>query len=114
MQFHSVLNLSIPAAAAIPAETFVTATGALPTAGGNAFGVARAPSTAAGQLLPVDVLGTAIVLSGGAFAVGAALSSDINGNAIAQPGAAPNTVVARALQAATAAGQRIEVALIPN
>ncbi len=111
MQFHSVLNLSIAAAGAVVAETFVSQTGGVPAAGANVLGVARAPATAAGQLIPVDVLGTAIVASGGAFNVGDPLQCDVNGNAVV---VSTGKTVARALMAATAAGQRIEVILIPN
>ena len=57
----ALLTLSIPAAAALAAERFVTTAGAYPAAGANADGVTCTAATAAGELVPVDVVGTSIV-----------------------------------------------------
>ena len=111
-QFISLLALTLRAAAAgIAAETFVTHAGAVPAAGARVLGVTRAPTAAIGDAMTVDALGTAIVLSGAAIAQGAALEVDATGRAITR---AAGVTVASARMAATAAGQRIEVLLIPN
>lgn len=108
-----VLTVSLAAAAALSVEHFVTATGAVPTQGANVAGVA-ASAAATGDQTPVQMLGIAIVVSGGTFSAGAAVSTDATGAAIAVPGSAPNAVVGRALDASTASGQRVRIALIPN
>ena len=109
-QNHSVFSLSILAAAALSAFTFVTFKGATTGAGANAAGVARTDG-AIGDLVPVDILGTARVLSGAAVAAGDHLEVDASGRGITLNTGKP---VAVALEAASAAGQVIEVALIPN
>lgn len=109
-QNHSVFALSIAATAAITALTFVTFAGATAAAAGNAAGVARTAG-AIGDLVPVDILGTAQVTVGAAVTLGAHLEVDASGYGVPL---AAGKAVAVALQAASAAGQVIEVALIPN
>jgi len=109
-QSHSVLVLSIVAAAAITANTFITAGGAVATAAGNAFGVARSDA-AIGALVPTDVLGTAQVTASAAIAKGASIEVAANGQAVTK---SAGKTVAIALEAAAAAGAVIEVYLIPN
>lgn len=109
-QFNSLLALPKIASGVIAAERFVTHAGAQAGAAANTFGVARS-SAAVGDAFPVDVVGTAIVEVGAAVANGAAIETDANGRGITRTS---GPTVARALQAATAAGQRIEVLLIPN
>lgn len=106
----SLLSLSVLATAALTAERFVTATGAVPAALGNAIGVANADA-AIGELTPVDVLGTTIVIAEAAVAVGAALEVGAAGGARTKT---TGVTVARALQAAAAANDRIEILLIAN
>lgn len=106
----SVLRLNVIATANITARRFVTVAGAVAGAGVNALGVAFYGDVS-GRSVPVDVLGTAIVESGTAVAKGAALQSDASGRAITKDAGA---TLGRALQAATAAGQFIEIVLIPN
>jgi len=65
-----------------------------------------------GDPAPVVAIGSAIVKSGAAFANHAELCSDAAGKARAYDGATYTEVVARALQAATAADQDIEVLLL--
>lgn len=110
MQSLSVLALTIIATATVTAERFITATGATATAGGNALGVTRSDGKA-GDALPVDVLGTAVVTAGGVIAQGALVEVGATGNAVAHD---EGVAVARALTAAAADGDRIEVFLIPN
>jgi hypothetical protein len=105
-----VLSIAIAATAAITAERFITATGAVATAAGNAIGVATT-GAAIGDQVNTDVLGTSVVMAGAAIAKGAAIEVGTAGKAVTK---ASGVTVARALQAATADGDRIEVALIPN
>lgn len=109
-QSHSVLTLSFKASAALSANTFVTATGAVATAAGNAVGVARSDA-ASGDLCPVDVLGTAKVIASAAISAGARVEVAAGGKAVTQ---SAGTTVGIALEAASAAGDVIEVLLIAN
>lgn len=104
------LTLTVTASVALTADRFVAHGGGLPGAGGNTLGVARSDA-AAGAAAPVDVLGTGVVEASAAIAAGAKIEALADGRAVTQ---SSGVTVARALQAATAAGQRIEVLLIPN
>lgn len=109
----SLLTLTVAAAGALAASRFVTQAGAYPAAGGKAHGVTRSKADAAGDLLPVDVIGTTIVETGAAVAFDADLMVDATGRVV------PLTVgskfgVARAMEAASAAGALIEVLLMPG
>lgn len=108
----SILTLTVFAAAAIAAERFITASGAYPTARQGAYGVTATSADAAGDAVPVDVLGTAVVTAGGVFAKDASLAVGANGKAVAAE--AGDVIVARAVQASTGDGARVEVFLIPN
>lgn len=108
----STLTLTVLAAGALAACRFVTQAGAYPAAGAKAFGVTRSSATI-GDLVPVDVQGTAIVEAGAAVTLDADLMVDATGRVV------PLTVgtkypVARAMQAASDAGDLIEVLLIPS
>ena len=109
----STLTLTATAAIALAACRFVTQAGAYPAAGAAAFGVTRSSAEAAGDLVPVDVQGTAIAEAGAAITLDAPLMVDATGRVV------PLTVgskspVGRAMQAATAAGQQIEILLVPS
>ena len=109
----STLTLTVTAAVALAACPFVTQAGAYPAAGAAAFGVTRSSAEAAGDLVPVDVQGTAIAEAGAAITLDAPLMVDATGRVV------PLTVgskspVGRAMQAATAAGQQIEILLVPS
>lgn len=108
-----LLTLTVVAAGALAANRFVTQAGAYPAAGGVGYGVTRTSASAAGDLVPVDVYGTAIVETGDAVAKDGALMVDSTGRVV------PLTVgskspVARAMEAAGAAGAFIEVMLVPS
>lgn len=105
-----LLTLTVVAAAALNAARFVTAGGAVPAANANVIGVTRT-SGGAGELVPVDALGTTMVEASAAIAAGAAVATTNDGRAVTH---STGAVVARALTAATGAGQLIEVLLIPN
>ena len=107
----SVLALTIPLTGTVAANRFVTALGAQTGADGNSIGVARS-SGVSGDKITVDLDGTAIVEAGAAITVGATIKSDASGRAI--PWATSGARVAIALEAATAAGQLVEVLLIDN
>ncbi len=108
-QMLSLLDQTETAVAAVIGARFVHA-GAHAVAAGRALGVSRADA-AIGQLFPVTVIGTAIVTAAAAIANGAAIEVGANGQAVTRSTGVP---VARALQAAAAAGDRIEVLLITN
>lgn len=106
-----LLTLPLLLTAAVTANRFVTPVGALAGADANTLGVARSDGAIAAQV-PVDVLGTAVVEAGAAVAAGDTVKSDSTGRAITW--ATSGAKVGLALQAATAAGQFIEVLLVPN
>ena len=120
-----IFSLSAVASTALLAERFVSQSGAgvsngvLTTiavkqtilAATPTVGVSR-QAAAIGDKVTVDVLGTSIVEVGAAITAGATVSSDTVGRAITWAVGAAK--VGMALQSATAAGQFIEVLLIPN
>ncbi|HMW55134.1 DUF2190 family protein [Accumulibacter sp.] len=110
-QSKSVLTLTVGASGTISAARFVTTGGAQAGADANTLGVA-VTSAVAGDKIPVDVLGTTTVEAGAAVSAGATVKADASGRAIAW--ATSGAKVGVALEAATAAGQFIEVLLIPN
>lgn len=110
----SVLNLSIKASAALVANRFVTAGGAYPSKGASAIGVTQTEA-ADGDYVAVDVLGTAVVEAGAAVAANAYVESDASGKAITQVVTTGGGIaVGVALEAASAAGDLIEVLLVSN
>lgn len=106
----SVLCLTRTAAATLAANRFVEVDGTYPTAGGAALGVTRS-SAESGDLIPVDVLGTTQVEAGGPVAVGP-VKADATGRALTHD--STNVKVGIALSSATAAGQMVEVLLLPT
>lgn len=109
-QSRSLLALSVLATAALTANTFITAGGAVATAAGTAFGVARS-NGAIGDLVPTDVLGTAQVIASAAIAKNAYVEVAAAGKAVTRTTGIP---VGIALEAAVNAGDVIEVYLIAN
>lgn len=104
----SLLTLPVLAVAALTGRRFVTATGSVAAAEGNAIGVARHDASI-GEACAVDVVGTAKVEAGGAISAGAAVEVGAGGKAVAVD---EGVTVARALEAAGADGDVIEVLLI--
>ena len=78
----STLTLTVTAAVALAACRFVTQAGAYPAAGAAAFGVTRSSAEAAGDLVPVDVQGTAIAEAGAAITLDAPLMVDATGRVV--------------------------------
>jgi hypothetical protein len=110
-QSIALLSLPVVASGAIAEGRFVTPAGAQAGADANTLGVSRSAAASA-ERTTIDVLGTAIVEAGAAVAANASLKSDASGRAITW--ATSGAKVAIALEAASAAGQFIEVLLIPN
>lgn len=107
----TILSLTARSTGAILKKRAVTYAGAQAGAGVTILGIADFGATAAGQDVTVDVIGTSIATSGAAFAVGTALETDASGRLITR---SAGVTVARALEAATAADQLIEVLLLAN
>lgn len=107
----SCLALAVTAAGTIAANRFVTPAGAQAGADANTLGVCR-QAAVVNDKVTVDVLGTAVVEAGAAISAGATLKTDATGRAITW--ATSGAKVGLALEAATGAGQFIEVLLIPN
>lgn len=110
-QSLSVLTLTVALTGQVAANRFVTPAGAQAGADANTLGVCRTAGVS-GDKAPVDVLGTAVVEAGAAVSAGASLKADSSGRAITW--ASSGAKIGIALEAATAAGQFIEVLLIPN
>jgi hypothetical protein len=110
MQSISLLTLSRTAAAALTAARFVSTGNGVPGAGANTLGVTRTDA-ASGALVAVDAVGTAVVEASAAIADGASIETTNDGRAVTKT---TGIAVARALQAAAGAGDKIEVLLIPN
>lgn len=106
----SNLVLSVIALAAITQARAVTATGAVATAAGNALGFASTDA-ATGERVPVVAGGTAIATAGAAIALGAAVEVGTAGKVVTR---SAGVTVGRALNAAAADGDQIEVLVINN
>lgn len=104
-----VLTLSVVASAAHPENLAVTAAGALPGAGAKILGITTELAVS-GKHVPIDVLGTTIATAGAAVAFDAELEATAAGKLITK---STGVVVARALQAAAADGDKFEVLLVP-
>ena len=108
----SLLTLTVIATAAVAGCRCVTQAGTYAAAGGVVYGVTRTPGSV-GDPIPVDILGTTIVEAGAAITKDAALMVDATGRVVPLSGAGKSPV-ARAQEAATAAGEFIEVLLVPS
>lgn len=89
----------------------VTAAGAPATAAGNAVGFSRVAGIS-GDRVPVDALGTALATAGAAISAGALVEVHTTVSQVVTKSA--GVAIGRALTAAAAAGDVIEVLLIPN
>ena len=111
IQNKACLTITVAATGAIAANRFITPAGAQAGADVNTLGVANTAAVS-GDKIPVDVLGTSTLEAGAAVTAGVTVKSDASGRAIAW--ATSGAKVGIALEAATAAGQFIEVLLVPN
>ena len=110
-QSISLLALTVALTGTVAASRFVTPAGAQAGADANTLGVARTAGVS-GDKVTADVMGTAVVEAGAAVSAGATVKSDASGRAITW--VTSGAKVGIALQAASAAGDLIEVLLIPN
>ena len=110
-QSKVLLVLSVLSASALTQNRFVTLQGAVPGAGLGNVGIAMMDASAAGETIPVSVIGTHHAEAGAAVAAGAAVEVDAAGRVITK---AAGIGVGRALQAAGALGDVIEVFQHPN
>lgn len=108
----SLLALTMTASGVITESRFVTPAGAVAGAGVNAQGVAQT-GAAIGDKFTTTVLGTEVVETGAAIAAGALIECDATGRAITKAAGATLARLAPG-EVATAAGQFVEVVLIPN
>ncbi len=104
-----VLTLSVVATAAHAEHLAVSMAGALSGAGAIILGITTELAVS-GKQVPVVVLGTAVATAGAAVAAGAELEATAAGKLITK---STGIVVARALQAAAADGDKFEVLLTP-
>jgi hypothetical protein len=109
---NSVLTVSAILTGTVAADRFVSSALAQAGAGVNTYGVARTAGIS-GDVVPVMVLGTAIVEAGAAMSAGALVETDASGRAITK---STGVTVGRLApgESASAAGQFVEVILIPN
>lgn len=108
----AILTLTVSAAGALAACRFVTEAGAYPAVSGDrAFGVTRTSAGVAGDLVPVDIQGTATVECGAAVTAGQAVQADATGRIV--PLVATKAAVGRALEAGAVNGI-IEILLVPT
>lgn len=110
----AILTLSVFSAAALATNRFVSTTLGVPAAGAACSGVTRHAVDGAGQLMPLDVLGTVIVETGDAIPAGSAIQCDASGRAIPLGAGQRVARMAPGQAGATAAGQYVEVVLHPN
>lgn len=106
-----VLILAVAAAALVVANRAVTQSGAYAGAGAKCFGFTTEDAEAIGAQVPCDVMGTTIAEVGAAVALDASLEVGANGKLIT---ATAGVVVAKAMQAAGADGDKIEVMILPK
>ena len=108
----ATLTLTVIAAGLVAANRLVTQAGAYPTAGGLAFGVTRSDG-AAGDPLPVDVHGTALIEAGGTIVADTPLMVGTDGKVVAHDLDGDKHAIGRSLGAAVA-GDLVEVLLVPS
>lgn len=104
-----IFSKSILATTAITQFRGVNLAGAAPAAG--AAGLIADTSAASGEMVTGHILGTAIAESGAAFSANTLLEFDSTARLIART---TGIAAARSISAATAAGQLLEVVLLPN
>jgi len=106
----ALLTVGITATATITQNQAITAAGAVASAAGNAIGFANV-AAASGQRVPTTVVGTALAIAGAAITNGAAIEVGSAGKVVTR---SAGITIGRALQAAAADGDVIEVLIINN
>lgn len=102
---------SLKPTAAIAASRFVQLDGTQSAAGEYAAGISHYAGVANGDYIPFTELGRDILEVGAAVAIGAAIESDAQGRGITKT---TGITLARAVTGAAAAGEFVEVYMIPN
>lgn len=110
-QATPIFSLPVTLSGTVAAHRFVTPAGAQAGADANTLGVARTAGVS-GDKVTVDVIGTAVVESGAAVSANDTLETDSSGRAVTWATSGPK--VGMALQAASGAGEFIEVLLVQN
>ncbi len=105
-----IYTITLSATGTVTKQRLVEVTGVHASAAGKAIGVSRVDAVA-GDNFGAHTLGTSLVEAGGAIAVGATVEVGTNGKAVTL---AAGVKVGRALTAASADGDIIEIYLIPN
>lgn len=111
--FYPVLTITLTPSGTINPYRFVNFAGAQAGAGEAARGVTHDGAEEIDKAVPVIAMGTAVVEAGAAFAAEAKLVSDADGRAIAAVAASGDVINAVALGDAAAAGDLVEVILVP-
>lgn len=110
MSAIAVFTHTFTATADLKAGRLFAATGAYPSAAGNALGVLTADA-AKGALVAVDLLGTSRVTAGDAITAGAWVQAGDEGKVVPHAG---GKAVGLAMTAASADGEQIEMLILPN
>lgn len=108
--YQDLLTVGITTTGAVAQFNPVTAAGAVASAAGNAVGFAKT-AAASGARCPVQVAGVAIATASAAIAVGAAVEVAAGGKVVTK---SAGVTVGRAMSAAAADGDQIEVLIVPN
>lgn len=108
----ALLTLSMQLSGTVSANRFLATDMTQAGLGANTYGATRTNGVS-GEVVPVDVLGTTIIETGGAILAGAKVQSDANGRAITIDTGVVTGRLAPG-ESATAAGQFVEVILIVN
>lgn len=106
-----LLTIGLTATASVAQFQPVQATGAPAAAAGNAVGFARIAGST-GDRVPVTVAGTTVAIAGAAIALGAQVEVHTTVTQVVTKSA--GVAIGRALSAASAAGDQIEVLILPN
>ena len=101
-----ILNRSIRVTEDVPAYRFVTHGGATPATAGDPVAGPTRYAGVSGELCDVVVIGTGTVEASGSIDAGADIQAETDGRAATLSGA--NTPAGIALEAASAAGDKIE------
>ena len=104
------LILSVLATAALTANRAVSIGGTVPSSAATSFGIALTGG-AIGDYVPVVVSGTAVATAGAAIAAGAAVEVGTTGKVVTK---SAGITIGRALAAAAADGDQVEILLIGN
>lgn len=110
--YVDLLTVGITVSADIAQYQPVQASGAAATAAGNAIGFAKT-AIANGKLGPVQVHGVALAVAGGAISAGDPVKVHTTVTQVVSQGGT-GTIIGRALNATSTAGDQVAVLIVPN